>query len=614
MFRNILISLSLVSVLLFTQSTIYAKPLLTGDIWVRVCYDNPSCASPTNGNSHLRSLDDYVKQVLANEWHNEADLEALKAGAVAIRTFAYRTYGCGAYIRMNIESPVVSSRLVDNRSQTFKFGGYNGTQKTVTTLHVTAGAPDSAAFNIYRADGTPVCAKYFANVGDPTHSCITTPIHPQCPSYPNNDTYTLYGIPDTVCTNNNLGDSYDALPGMSQNGSVAWAKGEAPWDYRQILSHYYRDVKFNSDDSSYYRWAWLNVGNSIEFEGYSSDFEEYYVTDNPTPDCLYVNGGSPVTIHVQNTSRQNWSLASTKLSYRWYNSGGTLVNTGAEVGLPSMPKGDDELITAALYPPPGASAGQSYTLKWDLKRGSTWFSSQNSWPTLNKTVCMLADTTPPHNPPQANVTSGSGHVKNDWTGGTQISLTWSGASDGETWVSGYSIVWNQTGNTTPDTTQDTSGTTATSNVLGHGNWYLHVRTRDNAGNWASGATHYGPYGVDTVPPQSQVSNTPTTSGKSWLYLRTTGTDSGAGVASVLIQYKIDNGAWQNYVTVNGGEAHTVLFTPSRYNRGHRYYFRTQATDRAGLVESVGSADFYIDIASNASPDGLSDAFLPLISK
>jgi hypothetical protein len=397
---------------------------------------------------------------------------------------------------------------------------------------------------------------------------------------------------------------------MAQNGSVAWERGTAPWDYRQTLTHYYKNVILANSSDTYYRWVWLNVGSDIVF---TTSGKEYYGPINPTPSCIYLGGSRPVSIRIQNTSRQTWD-SSVKLSYRWYTGSGSFINQGPEFTVPSLTAGQDTTLNVTLSPPTGASSGSSYTLKWDLKRGSTWFNSQNNWPTLNSSVCMLTDTIPPNNPPSSNISSPSGHIKNGWSGQTQITLTWSGASDGETGVSGYSIAWDQNTTTVPDTVQDTTSTTATSGTLGHGNWYLHVRTRDNVGNWASGATHYGPYGVDTTPPASQVSNSPTTPGKSWLYLNVSGTDAGSGVRQMTVQYQIDSGAWQNYTTVNGAGPQTVLFTASRYNRGHTYSFRTQATDQVGLVEAVGAADFSIYIAPNADPSGLRDYYLPLIFK
>lgn len=69
---------------------VFAKPLQQGgNVSVRVCYDNTSCTSPSATNTDgPYTLVGYLEQVLANEWHGSASLNALKAGAIAIRTFS----------------------------------------------------------------------------------------------------------------------------------------------------------------------------------------------------------------------------------------------------------------------------------------------------------------------------------------------------------------------------------------------------------------------------------------------------------------------------------------------------------------------------------------------
>ncbi len=563
---------------------------------VFVCTETPSTnCNQTFPNGDLVVYRYYIEQVLANEWYVNSDFSAFKAGAIAIRTFADREQGaCGARLPYYYApGPGLIYQMVYNRSQRFRFD--DGHQNQVGSNHQNARSQTDGV-RLYRDDGAVACAKYNANNGDPTKACSSA----DCPESADRD--TLQEVTDPVSSE--VGSKIGS--GMAQNGTVAWARGTAPWDYRQMLTHYYRKIRLTDSSDSYYRWVWLNVGDDTVFG-------DYYGPINPTPSCVYLGGGRPVSIRIQNTSRQTWD-SSVKLSYRWYN-GSSLINQGPEFSVPSLaPGAPPATINATLSPPTGASVGSSYTVKWDMKRGSTWFSSQNNWPTLNSSVCILTDTNSPNNPPSSNISSPSGHIKNGWSGQTQITLTWSGASDGETGVSGYSIAWDQNSTTAPDTTQDTTSSTATSGVLSHGNWYLHVRTRDNAGNWAGSSTHYGPYGVDTTSPASQVSNSPQTPGKSWLYLNVSGTDAGSGIRQITTQYQIDSGAWKNYTTVNRAGPQTILFTPSRYNRGHTYSFRTQATDQVGLTEAVGAADFSIYIAPDADPTGLSDSWLPLIFK
>lgn len=572
---------------------------------------NPAVQRPGNRpiDGQVVSYSPYIEQVLANEWHGSSSIEAFKVGAIAIRTFADRELGCGAQLPYAYSlGPGLTYGMVSNISQAYwRFNSQTGNweQTAVNNNHRNARSQTDGV-RLYRDDGSLACVKYFANTGSRTHSCENDPSHFQCPNG-SSDRATLRDVPDPVSKSSYINNI--RYPGISQNGTTAWGKGNVPWDYRQMLTHYLNKVRLTGSSDSYYRWTWLNVGNTVEHTG--SGGYEYYGTINPTPACVYLGGSRPVSLRIQNTSRQTWD-SSVKLSYRWYN-GSTLINQGPEFSVPSLAPGTDATINASISPPSGASVGSSYSLRWDMKRGSTWFSSQNNWPTLNSSVCIQTDSNPPSNPPSGNISSPSGHIQYGWSALTQITLAWSGASDGETGVSGYSIAWDQNSATVPDTTQDTSGTTASA-TLGHGMWYLHVRTRDNAGNWAGSATHYGPYGVDTTPPTSQVSNSPATPGKSWLYLNVSGTDTGSGIGQITIQYQIDGGGWQNYTTVNGTGPHTVLFVASRYNRGHTYVFRTQAIDQVGLAEAVGVADFSIVIAANADPTGLLDWWMPLIFK
>ena len=336
-----------------------ASPFYQGStVLVRVCYDNPSCTSPSPSNTHGTNLDIYTEQVLANEWHTSALLEALKAGAISIRTFAYRSPGCGAYKAWYTESPgppPITSRLLDNRGQAYRIGGYNGSQNTITTNHVLARSQTANTF-LYRADSTFSCAKHNANTGNPTRACVAG----ECTSDAA-DQETMPETADPVGTNNYVAARFQV--GMCQNGSAAWAIGSAGWDYRQILTHYYTKIKLTNTSDTYYRWVWLNVGNNIVFTGYpGSYYEEYYGPINPTPSCLYVGGNKPVSLRIQNASRQTWD-SSVKLSYNWYTSSGSFINQGPEFNVPSLSPGQNTTLNVTLSPPNGGTAGNFYTLK-----------------------------------------------------------------------------------------------------------------------------------------------------------------------------------------------------------------------------------------------------------
>jgi len=112
------------------------------------------------------------------------------------------------------------------------------------------------------------------------------------------------------------------------------------------------------------------------------------------------------------------------------------------------------------------------------------------------------DTEAPENP--VSVESGSHDVRG-WSSDATIDVRWAFGSLGER-LSGYegvSVAWDQDNSTVPDTTvdYDANTTIATSPPLADGRQvYFHIRARDRAGNWADGAVHLGPFGIDVSPP------------------------------------------------------------------------------------------------------------------
>ncbi|MFB6841300.1 DNRLRE domain-containing protein [Streptomyces sp. NPDC056361] len=76
------------------------------------------------------------------------------------------------------------------------------------------------------------------------------------------------------------------------------------------------------------------------------------------------------------------------------------------------------------------------------------------------------------------------------------SFSWTAPSDASG-AAGYAVVVDQAAATVPATTSTYVTTTAYgATVVGNGTWYLHVRTRDKAGNWGTSAAHFK-FAVDT---------------------------------------------------------------------------------------------------------------------
>jgi hypothetical protein len=121
------------------------------------------------------------------------------------------------------------------------------------------------------------------------------------------------------------------------------------------------------------------------------------------------------------------------------------------------------------------------------------------------------DVTTPSNPTSIWSTS---HSRWSWSRDNTIEVCWSGASDdGGSGVDGYSYEWSTSSTTTPDTNkgvEENTNCVTSSSLSDSNNWYFHIRTVDNAGNWNGSAAHYGPFYIDTTGPTIDFYSTPQT--------------------------------------------------------------------------------------------------------
>jgi len=121
------------------------------------------------------------------------------------------------------------------------------------------------------------------------------------------------------------------------------------------------------------------------------------------------------------------------------------------------------------------------------------------------------DSTCPSNP---NVWTSS-HPLREWNSDNTIDAGWSNASDDLSGIRGYSIEWDTDQSALPDATEDLDTSSCTSTPLSSGsNWYLHIRTVDNAGNWNPDAFHIGPFYINTSGP-SEPSLSESQCGSNW---------------------------------------------------------------------------------------------------
>ncbi|MDW8351884.1 MAG: VCBS repeat-containing protein [Anaerolineae bacterium] len=169
---------------------------------------------------------------------------------------------------------------------------------------------------------------------------------------------------------------------------------------------------------------------------------------------------------------------------------------------------------------------------------------------------------------------------NTWTNQTVINVTWTGAAGyGCARLRGFSWSWSQSPSTTPDTVVDSFGNTATSPFLSDGAWYLHIRARDEWGNWSTPA-HFGPFLIDTAAPMASV-HAPTLVPPGNIPVVWSASDAtGSGIFSYTLQARIDTGTWATWLaSVPAG------ITSGSYSTGAAscttISFRIRAADAAG---------------------------------
>jgi len=109
---------------------------------------------------------------------------------------------------------------------------------------------------------------------------------------------------------------------------------------------------------------------------------------------------------------------------------------------------------------------------------------------------QLVDNTPPSDPTDVTSTS---HAVGTRSRDNTVDVAWTAATDTDSGLDGYSVLWDTNDTTIPDQTKDIEEVVSTTSpALADGDsHYLHISSVDNAGNWQS-TVHLGPFVIDTT--------------------------------------------------------------------------------------------------------------------
>jgi chitodextrinase len=206
--------------------------------------------------------------------------------------------------------------------------------------------------------------------------------------------------------------------------------------------------------------------------------------------------------------------------------------------------------------------------------------------------------------------SSPSHTPDNWSNDSTVELTWSNASDLRSGVHGYSYGWSQDAATAPDTTNDAeeTATATTSPTLADGDWWFHLRTRDNAGNW-SGPVHLGPFRIDTTVPANPTLSSPSHTVGIWSNRDTLVIEWGSRPEAKGYSYEWSQTAVTTLDTVED-VAGTVTSVASPRPDGSWWFHFRMVDDSGAWSHTSHMGPFRIDTAAPSSPTASSWSHTP----
>jgi len=201
-------------------------------------------------------------------------------------------------------------------------------------------------------------------------------------------------------------------------------------------------------------------------------------------------------------------------------------------------------------------------------------------------------------PTDPNVTSSS-HTVGVWSNNPSVVIQVSGASD-NCGVDGFEYAWDQNSSWTPSHNKmvEETWTGDTFTATSSGDWYFHLATVDEAGNW-TGTVHLGPFKIDAQAPGD-----PGITGKppdpncvnQSIFFAWDAQDSGPSGIDYC-EYRLDGGSWARAdATGSTGDVYyfeATVATASPLSDG-THTFAVRAWDKAGNVSTIVSYTWLID--------------------
>jgi len=256
---------------------------------------------------------------------------------------------------------------------------------------------------------------------------------------------------------------------------------------------------------------------------------------------------------------------------------------GAEIGVGQVPATtgwiEAEIGSAVQEWVSGTRANNGVMLQGDetpqqRERVFTAINANNGLhPRLIVTYNVTIDTTPP---------TSSMTALPQWSPGT-FTVSWSGSDNpGGSGIRHYDVQFRSNGGAWQNWQTATTATSATFTGQNNNLYEFRVRAVDLANNVEAFPNNpQASTRVDTLPPSASMNALPSFTFSSNFIVAWSGSDSGSGIAHYDVEYQVDNGPWQTFVSATTALSGQVTGAAA----GSIYGFRVRAVDGVGNVQA-----------------------------
>ncbi len=193
------------------------------------------------------------------------------------------------------------------------------------------------------------------------------------------------------------------------------------------------------------------------------------------------------------------------------------------------------------------------------------------------------------------------HTISAWANDNTVDLSWVAATDATSGLDGYAILWDSSPSSLPTAqgqgkTLEEGITSVASAALADGTGhYVHLQSKDNAGNWDDTSVDVGPFWIDTAPPTNPNSFSATESIDSWfgvadLTIDWSGASDGTGSGVSDYSWLWNQNAATLPDTISEGDQSIASNATTLPTDSPGWYFHIRTKDAAGNW-NAGAAHF-----------------------